>query len=73
LWSDDGKPRNFSIDEARPGFKSQDAPSLESSALTQNLQSYEKELIEAAFAESKTEKSLGQMVLLRNSEFRGRR
>jgi formate hydrogenlyase transcriptional activator len=51
LWSDDGKPRTFWIDEA--WLSSQDAPSLESSsALTQNLQSYEKELIEAALAES---------------------
>ena len=43
----------------RPGFQARTHLAWSHQALRQNLQSYEKELIEAAFAESKTEKVAG--------------
>jgi len=59
------------IDEA--WLSSHDAPRPKSSVLlTETLQSHEKELIEAALAES-NEKSPRQMEPPANSEFRGRR
>ena len=61
----------FCVDEA--WFSNQDSAHPKSSGrLTDTVQSYEKELIEAALAES-NKKLPGQTEPLRNSEFRGRR